>query len=152
VWEREPDINWELFQAVTLGTPHIAGHSLDGKANGTFMIYTALCKHLGIEPTWNPIQSLSPPIVPSIEVNPSSQSDQELIQELVNTVYDIEADYRHMQKLLISSPSERPTLFDALRKNYPVRREFHQSTVMFSNGRGQLQQIVGDLGFRNIID
>ena len=57
VWEHEPNINWDLFHAVTLGTPHIAGHSLDGKANGTFMIYTALCHHLKIEPQWHPVHS-----------------------------------------------------------------------------------------------
>ena len=34
VWESEPNIDWELFRHVTLGTPHIAGYSLDGKAEG----------------------------------------------------------------------------------------------------------------------
>ncbi|MDH5775377.1 MAG: 4-phosphoerythronate dehydrogenase [Nitrospirota bacterium] len=148
VWEHEPDINWDLFQAVTLGTPHIAGHSLDGKANGTLMIYTALCKHLGVEPTWNPVQSLPPPIVPFIQINAQTQSEQELLQQIVSKVYDIETDYHHMKKLLISSPSERPTLFDALRKNYPVRREFHQSTVALSNNRAQFGQTLKGLGFQ----
>jgi len=30
VWENEPDIDIELLKIVDLGTPHIAGHSLDG--------------------------------------------------------------------------------------------------------------------------
>ncbi len=147
VWEHEPEINWDLFQAVTLGTPHIAGHSLDGKANGTFMIYAALCKHLGIEPTWNPVQSLPPPIAPLIEVNTPPQSGQEQIRQMVTKIYDIEADYHRMQELLLASPNERPTLFDALRKNYPVRREFHQTTVKLSSHRNELRKIIAELGF-----
>jgi erythronate-4-phosphate dehydrogenase len=151
VWEHEPDINWDLFQAVTLCTPHIAGHSLDGKANGTFMIYTALCKHLDMEPTWHPVQSLPSPIVPLIGLNTHPQSDQEQIREIITKIYDIEADYHQMQKLLLASPNERPTLFDALRKNYPIRREFHQSTVKRFKNRNGLHQMLEGLGFPNTI-
>jgi erythronate-4-phosphate dehydrogenase len=150
VWEQEPNINWDLFQAVTLGTPHIAGHSLDGKANGTFMIYAALCKHLGIEPTWNPAQSLPPPIVPLIEVNAYPQSGQEQIRQMVTKIYDIVADYQRMQELLVASPNERPALFDALRKNYPVRREFHRTTVKLPEQRCELRQVITELGFSEI--
>ena len=127
VWENEPDINWDLFQAVTIGTPHIAGHSLDGKANGTFMIYAALCKHLGVEPTWNPAQTLPPPIMPSIQIDTKQNSDEEVLGEVVGKMYDLEADYRRMEELLSATPEERPSLFDGLRKNYPVRREFHRT-------------------------
>ena len=35
VWENEPDIDLELMEAALISTPHIAGYSLDGKANGT---------------------------------------------------------------------------------------------------------------------
>lgn len=150
VWEHEPEINWDFFQAATLGTPHIAGHSLDGKANGTFMIYAALCKHLGIEPTWNPVQSLPPPTVSSIEPNSQASSDQEQIRQIVTKIYDIEVDYHQMQKLLVASPNERPTLFDALRKNYPVRREFHRTRIKLPNHHCELRQIITDLGFSEI--
>jgi len=150
VWEHEPEINWNLFQTVTLGTPHIAGHSLDGKANGTFMIYTALCEHLGIEPTWNPVQSLPPPIVPLIKVNTYPQSGQEQIRQMVTKIYDIEADYHRMRELLVASPNERPILFDALRKNYPVRREFHRTMVKLPRHRNELRQMIVELGFSEI--
>ena len=150
VWEHEPDINWDLFQTVTLGTPHIAGHSLDGKANGTLMIYTALCKHLGIEPTWNPIHSLPIPTSPYIVPIFFLQSDQEKIREVVHHTYDIEADYVRMKELLLAAPTARPALFDALRKNYPVRREFHQSSVLLSKGHNNFTHILESLGFKNI--
>lgn len=48
-WEGEPNINLELLDKVVLGTPHIAGYSVDGKANGTRMSAEAVCKFFGIE-------------------------------------------------------------------------------------------------------
>ena len=150
VWEHEPEINWDLFQAVTLGSPHIAGHSLDGKANGTFMIYSSLCDHLGIAPTWNPIQSLPSPTIPSIEVTATQRTNQEQIQEIVTKIYDLNADYHRMQKLLLASPNNRPALFDSLRKNYPIRREFHQTTVKLPNNRSRLRKMFSELGFSTL--
>jgi erythronate-4-phosphate dehydrogenase len=150
VWEDEPCIDWDLFQAVTLGTPHIAGHSLDGKANGTFMIYAALCKHLGIDPTWNPVQSLPPPIMPSIQIDHNQKSDEEILGEVVAKMYDLEADYRRMQELLTATPEERPMLFDGLRKNYPVRREFHTTRVTLPKNMNRLREMLAGIGFSDI--
>ncbi|WP_342348100.1 4-phosphoerythronate dehydrogenase [uncultured Nitrospira sp.] len=147
VWEDEPAINWDLFQAATIGTPHIAGHSLDGKANGTFMIYAALCKHLGISPAWNPVQVLPAPTVPSLTIDYHEQSDEELIQEMVTKIYDLEADYHRMQELLAIPQEERPRRFDELRKNYPVRREFHRTRVTLPKNQERLQQFLARVGF-----
>lgn len=47
VWESEPAIDPELVQQVWLATPHIAGYSLEGKVQGTEMIYRALSRYLG---------------------------------------------------------------------------------------------------------
>ncbi len=151
VWEHEPAIDWDLFQNVTLGTPHIAGHSLEGKANGTFMIYNALCKHVNREPTWNPAQSLPPPIVPVLELPDHIQTEQGQIHEVLRTLYDIETDHHQMQQLLTSSPEERPTLFDALRRHYPIRREFHQTTLKLPSNTNKIELILKGLGFEHFI-
>ena len=152
VWEHEPDINWDLFQAVTIGTPHIAGHSFDGKANGTFMIYAALCRYLGVDPTWNPAQSLPPPIVPSIEIDSKNDSDEEILREMVGQIYDLEADYRRMKQLLDFPSQERPIRFDELRKHYPVRREFHKTSIKLSKNQSKLRQVLTGLGFSEIFE
>ncbi len=47
-WENEPNISNELLNKVLLGTPHIAGYSVDGKANGTRMAAEAVCRFFGI--------------------------------------------------------------------------------------------------------
>lgn len=44
VWENEPALNTDLLDIVDIATPHIAGYSLDGKANGTAMCVRAASK------------------------------------------------------------------------------------------------------------
>jgi len=150
VWEDEPNINWDLFQAVTLGTPHIAGHSLDGKANGTSMIYTATCKHLGVDPTWDPLQSLPSPLEPEIRISPNQGSDEEIIGDAVEKMYDLEEDYQRMKELLAAQPEERPNLFDGLRKHYPVHREFHRTRLILPKSLERLRPILEGIGFTQI--
>ncbi len=151
VWENEPAINWDLFQAVTLGTSHIAGHSLDGKANGTFMIYAALCKHLNVPPTWDPEESLPLPTLPSIEMDSQQYSDEAQLQKMIAQIYDVEADHRRLDSLLTSPLDERPALFDKLRKNYPVRREFHRTNVKLSPNLNRLRELTTGLGFSELL-
>ena len=44
VWENEPDILTPLLDHVRYASVHIAGHTLEGKARGTQMLYQALCE------------------------------------------------------------------------------------------------------------
>ena len=96
VWESEPDISWELFKLVSLGTPHIAGYSLDGKAQGTFLIYQALCQHLGLKPTWSPSDSLPAPALPQPAIDPKGNSSEHSLCDLVTRIYNLEADHTRM--------------------------------------------------------
>ena len=43
-WEDEPYINTKLQSSAYWATPHIAGHSIDAKFMGSYMIYKDLCK------------------------------------------------------------------------------------------------------------
>ncbi|UCE64542.1 MAG: 4-phosphoerythronate dehydrogenase, partial [Nitrospirota bacterium] len=148
VWESEPDINWELFKLVSLGTPHIAGYSMDGKAQGTFLIYQALCKHLGLTPSWSPSDSLPSPILPRINTEPIDKPFEQILGELTEDIYNIKADHTRMAELLKIPIEKRPIAFDQLRKNYPVRREFHNTKIHFLNREGELPQKFSGLGFQ----
>jgi erythronate-4-phosphate dehydrogenase len=106
VWENEPDISPELLDVVDIGTPHIAGYSLDGKANGTRMIYEAACRHFGIKPVWKPAL----PAPPAIDLAGD-------LRQVVKRMYDITADDVALRANVRD--------FDKLRAEYPVRREFH---------------------------
>jgi erythronate-4-phosphate dehydrogenase len=54
VWEGEPDIMRPLLERCLIGTPHIAGYSIDGKLNGTRMMHAAVLRHFGLEGAWEP--------------------------------------------------------------------------------------------------
>ncbi len=55
VWENEPDIDRELLDMAFLATPHIAGYSTDGKANGTAMVVNSLSSYFNLPITdWYP--------------------------------------------------------------------------------------------------
>lgn len=47
-WSNEPDIDVELLEKASLATPHIAGYSLQGKANGSSMVVRAVARYFGL--------------------------------------------------------------------------------------------------------
>ena len=134
VWEPEPNISLDLLDKVTLGSPHIAGYSYDGKLKGTEMIYQALCKHLTIEPTLS-LQQLVPPLSNNELHVESNKSTWEQVKILVAQVYSIADDDTRLRELAARSRAqENPDDFfskgfDGLRKNYPMRREFQNYKV-----------------------
>ena len=56
----EPGVDTDLMQMVDIATPHIAGHSYEGKVNGTIQVYEALTRHYGLEGGWDPQRILGP--------------------------------------------------------------------------------------------
>ncbi|MDP3582352.1 MAG: 4-phosphoerythronate dehydrogenase, partial [Ignavibacteria bacterium] len=62
VWENEPNIDSELLELTDIATPHIAGYSADGKANGTAICVNALSEYfnLGLEKNWYPKEIPNP--------------------------------------------------------------------------------------------
>lgn len=146
-WDPEPAIRPDIFAAVDLGTPHIAGYSFDGKVNGTVMIYREYCRFLGVEPTWSPDALLPPPIVPMVSVQAAGRSKQDVLAEIVRAVYDIEADHNALGKNLPLDDSARATHFDGLRRNYPDRREWHFTRVQAHGASPELRESLSGLGF-----
>jgi erythronate-4-phosphate dehydrogenase len=102
VWENEPAIDPALLAAVTIGTPHIAGYSAEGKLRGTEMIHSALCQFLGTEYLG------TQPVIPGIRL------DGEI------TPYAVLADDAALRTRF---PVDGALAFDRLRKLYVARRE-----------------------------
>ncbi len=61
VWENEPAINLELLEHVFIGTPHIAGYTLEAKYRATEMVYEAAASHFGWEIKKHSNSLLTPP-------------------------------------------------------------------------------------------
>lgn len=148
VWEGEPNIDTDLLGMVDLATPHIAGYSYDGKIGGMIMIYRSLCEHFGLEPRFEASNFLPEPTVPRLEVAAAKRADQEVVSEAVEAVYDIRIDDRNLREITRQPDSERGRFFDALRKNYPVRREFQNTTVVLDEPRARLRATLEGVGFR----
>lgn len=129
VWEGEPELHGELLELVEIGTPHIAGYSYDGKVNGTRMIYEAACTHFGLMATWDAAAAMPASNVPEVRLTLAGHTRQQVLSEALWAVYDIRRDDAALRATLDASASERPALFDALRKKYPVRREIAHTTA-----------------------
>jgi erythronate-4-phosphate dehydrogenase len=133
VWEHEPEIDGRLLARVDIGTPHIAGYSLEGKLNGTAMVYRALCAFLGVEPAWKPEDAI-PARAAGLPLGGFGGRDAALahldregvasLADAVAAIYPILRDDEALRKTVGMTPAERGRAFDLLRKAYPVRREF----------------------------
>jgi len=146
VWEKEPNIDTELLARVDLATPHIAGYSYDGKVNGTRMVLEALCRHFGLRRDWDPSPLMPPPAHPRVLL-PAGLTVNEAIHTAIRAAYDIEADDRRLRALLEKPVEKRGKWFDGLRKNYPVRREFPETTVEFAGPNPAAKAALEALGF-----
>ncbi len=146
VWENEPNIDLALLKAVDIATPHIAGYSYDGKVNGTRMILHAFCRHFGLQRMWDPSPLMPPPETPRIRL-PVGVDAQQAIRYATRAAFDIEADDTRLRAISEKPAEGRSTYFKSLRKNYPVRREFPETTVELGSASSQVRSALEALGF-----
>ena len=140
VWEHEPEIDQELLGLVDIGTPHIAGYSADGKANGTSMSVQALSRFFGLNlNSWFP-ENVPLPERASIAIDCRNLSQQEVIGRLIRHTYDIVSDDRRLRT--------SPLTFEKQRGYYPLRREFPAYTVTLLAADDRIQSLVRDIGFQ----
>ncbi|MBI5684609.1 MAG: 4-phosphoerythronate dehydrogenase [Verrucomicrobia bacterium] len=148
VWEGEPNITPDLVTASALGTPHIAGYSYDGKVNGTTMVYQAACKAIGATADWDARPLLPPSPHARLTLDATGRDDEDVLREAALTVYDIEADDRQLRAIAGLPAGERGAYFDRLRKEYPQRREFQNSTITLRGGSVTIRRKLAGIGFR----
>lgn len=139
-WENEPEPDLELLNLAEFGTPHIAGYSKDGKANGTKMSVQSLSRffNLGID-NWEP-EKVELPENTVIEVDGTQRREYSILAEAVLSTYDIETDDDALR--------ETPHLFEKLRGDYPVRREFNSFTIKAKNIEENTIKKLKQLGFK----
>lgn len=147
VWEGEPAINVSLLQRVDLGTPHIAGYSLDGKLRGTEMIYRSACDWFGLPGRWRAADYL--PAGSVVECNEPGVTA--MLRAAVFSTYDIRADDARLRTMLSLPASEQPAYFDQLRKEYPVRREFSTTSVLVDDADSECEPVLRRLGFPVVV-
>jgi erythronate-4-phosphate dehydrogenase len=139
VWENEPDIDKGNMDMAFIATPHIAGYSTDGKANGTSMIVNSLCIFFGLpREEWYP-QDVPAPEKPEITIDVAGKTDTEIIREAVKHSYNIMYDdYRLRLK---------PGDFEKQRGDYYLRREFTSYTVKLTGKNESAKNKLEQMGF-----
>ena len=155
VWPGEPSPDPALIRAATLGTPHIAGYSFDGKVRGTAVLVAALQAWLpeaapapDVEAETEPPQPLrlDAPALPA--ETPAARSAW--LDALVRAAYDVRADDARFRDALLgaATASGRADAFTQLRKTYPVRREWARYAVRGAVPPALLGAVVDGLGRR----
>lgn len=144
VYENEPAINRDLLEVLTLATPHIAGYSLDGKAIGTSMSVQAISRFfdLGLD-DWSPA-TMPVPEISEILSDASEGNLFELLWEVYAQSYDVSADDQRLRNA--------PDSFEALRGNYPFRREPVAYAVRLFQGYPEIREILEKLRFDVLSD
>jgi erythronate-4-phosphate dehydrogenase len=143
VWENEPDIDNELLDKAFLATPHIAGYSTDGKANGTSIIINDLCRSFNLPLTdWYP-EVIPQPHIREITIRAKNRDPEDIIREAVLNTYNINEDDTKLR----FSPSD----FEKHRDEYQVRREFTAFIINLIGGTKKVQKILEDIGFKVIV-
>jgi len=142
VWEGEPEADRKLISLADIATPHIAGYSVDGKANATVTAVRQVCSALNIPlHYWFP-GALPEPPQPVIDLNryTGRNTPLGLVAMAVKHTYPIEEDDR----LFRGNPSK----FEFLRDNYRKRREFSSFSVKIKDE--DTVRILSGLGFKII--
>ena len=122
VWENEPQLNDDFLNAVHIATPHIAGYTLEGRENGTSMVYEALLEFLKIEG-----QAVDDVITNDVVQWQGQYDNEKSITENLNALllqcYSMVEDDKRLRAGK-QSAQNFGQYFDHLRKNYPHRREY----------------------------
>jgi erythronate-4-phosphate dehydrogenase len=113
-WSNEPRINSLLQQSAYWATPHIAGHSVDAKFKGSFMIYQALCSYCNITENTE-ISNLVHPQRIAIQ--------QTSLKDTLNAIYPFIEDDKAIKDL---------AQFEHYRRHYPERYEWRHFDTDFT--------------------
>ena len=141
VWEGEPALNTALLDRVDIGTAHIAGYTLEGKARGTTQVFEAYSQFIG-----QAQQVALDTLLPAPEfgrITLHGPLDQPTLKRLVHLVYDVRRDDAPLRKVAAIAGE-----FDKLRKHYLERREW--SSLFIQCDDSEAATLLQKLGFNAV--
>jgi erythronate-4-phosphate dehydrogenase len=144
VWEKEPRIDYSLLDLVDIGTPHIAGSSLDGKIRATEMACEELCRYFKVQSSWD-VNSAYPES--GIIYPEKIAAGQDAVLAVLTQAFNIMKDDADLRKLRSSSRELAAAGFDRLRSEYRFRPEFRHFVVCLTQQHVQLADTFAALGF-----
>lgn len=118
VWENEPDFNLELAREAFLSTPHIAGHSFEGKLKATKLIVEELNKtyQLGFD-----LSEVNQILSQGTTLTKEEMKNADLTLSALNESRKLSQDSDFL--LSLSDEKTRVKEFKKFRNEYPKRNE-----------------------------
>lgn len=134
-WENEPAIDRELLDRVTIATPHIAGFSADGKANGTRTCLENIERFFNVK--IEKLKEVMPPAPENPVIDLADIKEHRIEQAILKSFDPLTID-----KMLRDTPEN----FEWFRTNYHHPREFAAYTI--KNATREERELFDKLGFR----
>ena len=147
VWSNEPNPDTGTIALCDIATPHIAGHSYDGKLQGTRMIYEAACAFYSKEIKWHPPEISDKDKPKPIEL----RNNADVVNAAICSAYPILEDDKYFRKIVSIDDAKRGIFFDDYRNNYSKRFEFCNYTVEVNSKNAEnTASVLSNLGFKVI--
>lgn len=118
VWENEPDISEALLQCVVLGTPHIAGYSVEAKSSASERNYQDFLQHFGLQDDRPSVQESHTRNCLTIDLA-GVLSEEVALARCLQAALPVVAIDQELRSAAVDA-----ALFDAIRKRLGTRREF----------------------------
>ncbi|MEX0928874.1 MAG: NAD(P)-dependent oxidoreductase, partial [Balneolales bacterium] len=142
VWNNEPVFDDEVAHSAFIGTPHIAGYSLQGKLKATHMVTRALHHHFNL-PDPGIDQA---PVVEAVTGLRNSSS----LTEILNRIHPVQQYYGQFKLLLGLPGDEKMIRFRRLRNDISLRNEFKHMRIQESLLRSN--PLLRTLGLKSLSD
>lgn len=143
VYADEPAPAIELLERCRFATPHVAGHSIDGKLRGTLMVREALCEALGLVARTR-AEDVLPPSPDPVELSP----EREAALAFAAQARGLHADSSAFRDALAAGEAPRGA-FDRLRRDYAPHRDFSVRRVRCA---GEAATLLRAMGFALVAD
>ena len=134
-WENEPQIDRQLLQLTDLATPHVAGFSADGKANGTRMCLQEIERLFDIR--FDRLPEVVPPAPTDPIINLKEYATNRIASAIWHTFDPVCVD-----RALRNSPEK----FEFFRNHYNHPREFQAYTIQHATQKES--ELFEKLGFQ----
>ncbi|EKN17778.1 MULTISPECIES: 4-phosphoerythronate dehydrogenase PdxB [Parabacteroides] len=134
-WENEPAIDRELLSLTAVATPHIAGFSADGKANGTRTCLENIERFFGVK--IEKLREVMPPEPADPVIDLAGVTEHRIEHAILKSFSPLGVD---------RALRETPEKFEWFRANYHHPREFAAYTV--KNATTEERELFDKLGFK----
>jgi len=147
VWEEEPRVDYSLLALADIGTPHLAGTTLDGKIRATEMVRDEFCRFFGMKPSGT-MDALypSPRHISPDKTDPPQFAILSVLRQIFN-LHRHDADLRATGSLPADQAAES---FERLRTSAILRPEFTHFIVDLPEQYSDLAERFAGLGFKVI--